>query len=107
MRGMGNMQGMMKKMKKMQQEMEKAQAQLAQSEFVGKANDDLVQITMTGDKRVARVAIKEAIVDPDDVGMIEDLIQIAVNDAITQVDAEEERVMGKYTKGLGGGFPGL
>jgi len=38
--------------------------------------------------------------------MIEDLVQLAMNDALDQVDAEDERVMGKYTKGLGG-FPGI
>lgn len=38
--------------------------------------------------------------------MIEDLVLIAVNDAIEKVDAETEKVMGKYTKGLGG-LPGF
>lgn len=51
MRGMGNMQGMMKKMKKLQKEMEQAQAKLAAQEFVGSANNDLVQVTLTGDKK--------------------------------------------------------
>ena len=106
MRGMGNMQGMMKKMKKLQKEMEQAQAKLAAQEFVGSANNDLVQVTLTGDKKVVKVDIKEEIIDPDDKEMIEDLVQLAMNDALDQVDAEDERVMGKYTKGIGG-FPGI
>lgn len=107
MRGMGNMQGMMKKMKKMQKEMEEAQSKLAATEFVGSSNNDLVTVTVTGDKKVVKVNIKDEIIDPEDKEMIEDLVQLALNDAFDQVDAEDERVMSKYTKGLGGGFPGL
>lgn len=49
--GMGNMQGMMKQMQKMQKELEQTQAQLNVTEFVGAASNDLVKITMTGDKK--------------------------------------------------------
>jgi hypothetical protein len=104
--GMGNMQGMMKKMQKMQKEMAQAQENLNQTEFVGSANNDLVTVTFTGDKKLQSVNIKEEIVDPDDVEMIEDLVLLAVNDALEKVDAETEKVMGKYTKGLGG-LPGM
>lgn len=107
MRGMGNMQGMMKKMQKMQKEMEAAQENLNQTEFTGSANNDLVKVTFTGDKKLQDVSIKEEIVDPDDVEMIEDLVLLAINDALEKVETETEKVMGKYTKGLGGGLPGL
>ncbi|WP_080147071.1 YbaB/EbfC family nucleoid-associated protein [Marinilactibacillus piezotolerans] len=103
--GMGNMQGMMKKMQKMQKEMGVAQETLNQTEFTGSANDDLVTVTFTGDKKLKNVSIKEEIVDPEDVEIIEDLVLLAVNNALEKVDAETERVMGKYTKGLG--MPGL
>jgi len=105
MRGMGNMQGMMKKMQKMQKEMEQSQAALNEKEFTGTANDDLVTVTFTGDKTCKNVSIKEEIVDPEDVEIIEDLVLLAVNDALGKIDAETEKVMGKYSKGLG--IPGL
>ncbi len=103
---MGNMQGMMKKMKKMQKEMEEAQTKLNESQFTGSANNDLVQVTLNGEKKVQAVTIKEEIVDPEDKEIIEDLVQLAMNDALDKVDQETERVMGKYTKGLGG-LPGF
>ena len=106
MRGMGNMQGMMKKMKKMQKEMEEAQTKLNESQFTGSANNDLVQVTLNGEKKVQAVTIKEEIVDPEDKEIIEDLVQLAMNDALDKVDQETECVMGKYTKGLGG-LPGF
>lgn len=103
---MGNMQGMMKKMKKMQKEMEEAQTKLNESQFTGSANNDLVQVTLNGEKKVQAVTIKEEIVDPEDKEIIEDLVRLAMNDALDKVDQETERVMGKYTKGLGG-LPGF
>ncbi|WP_208560280.1 YbaB/EbfC family nucleoid-associated protein [Marinilactibacillus kalidii] len=99
--GMGNMQGMMKKMQKMQKEMASAQETLNETMFTGTANDDLVTVTFTGDKKLTNVSIKEEIVDPEDVEIIEDLVLLAVNDALEKVDVETERVMGKYTKGMG------
>ncbi|SDK43882.1 YbaB/EbfC family nucleoid-associated protein [Alkalibacterium thalassium] len=103
--GMGNMQGMMKKMQKMQKEMEQAQAALNETEFTGSANDDLVTVKFTGDKTCRVVRIKEDIVDPEDVEIIEDLVLLAVNDALGKIDEETEKTMGKYSKGLG--IPGL
>lgn len=106
MRGMGNMQGMMKKMQKMQKEMEEAQKELNAQEFTGVANNDLVQVTVNGEKQVQNVTIKEEIIDPEDKEMIEDLVLLALNDAFKKVDMETEQVLGKYTKGLGG-IPGI
>lgn len=100
--GMGNMQGMMKKMQKMQKEMTQAQEALNETEFVGTANNDLVTVTFTGNKQLVEVSIKEEIVDPDDVEMIEDLVMLAVNDALQKIDKETEQTMGKYTQGLPG-----
>jgi len=104
--GMGNMQGMMKKMQKMQKEMKEAQEKLNETEFTGSANNDLVTVIITGDKKVKTVNIKEEVVDPDDKEIIEDLVLLATNDALEKVDQETEKVMGKYTQGLGG-MPGF
>ncbi|MDN6625645.1 MAG: YbaB/EbfC family nucleoid-associated protein [Pisciglobus halotolerans] len=105
MRGMGNMQGMMKKMQKMQKEMEQAQKELNEKEFKGTANGDLVVVTFTGDKRMTGMTIKPDVIDPEDSGIMEDLILLATNDALEKIDVETEQVMGKYTKGMN--IPGL
>ncbi|MBP2098145.1 YbaB/EbfC family nucleoid-associated protein [Enterococcus rivorum] len=102
MRGMGNMQGMMKQMQKMQKDMTKAQEELNEKEFVGEATNQLVMATFTGDRKMKDLSIKEEIVDPEDVDMLQDLVIMAVNDALTKVEKETEVTMGKYTKGLPG-----
>ncbi|MTD41380.1 YbaB/EbfC family nucleoid-associated protein [Erwinia sp. CPCC 100877] len=102
MRGMGNMQGMMKQVQKMQKDMEKAQAQLNEKEFVGAATNDLVTATFTGDRKMKDISIKEEVVDPEDVEMLQDLVIMAVNDALAKIEKETEATMGKYAKGLPG-----
>lgn len=102
MRGMGNMQGMMKQVQKMQKEMVKAQEALNEREFTGESTNGYVKITITGDRKVKQVAIDPAIVDPEDVEMMEDLVAMAMNDVIQKVEKEIEVTMGKYTKGIPG-----
>ena len=71
MRGMGNMQGMMKQVQKMQKEMAEAQELLNKTEFTGKATNELVKAFFTGDRRMKDIQINEEVVDPDDIEMLE------------------------------------
>lgn len=95
------MQKMMKQAQKMQKQMMEEQAELAQQEFVGQAPDEMVTVTLTGDKKVKDLTIKPEAVDPDDVDMLSDLVMAAVNDGLAKVDAATQDKMGKYTRGLG------
>lgn len=101
MRG-GNMQGMMKQMKKMQKEMTQTQKALNEQEFTGAASDDAVVVKFSGDKQMRDIVIKPEAIDPDDPDMLQDLIIMAVNAALKNVDQETERKMGKYTRGIPG-----
>lgn len=102
MRGIGNMQGMMKQMQKMQKEMAKEQAALNEKEFIGKATNDLVTVTFTGDRKMKDMTIKEDVVDPDDVEMLQDLVIMAVNDALGMIEKATEATLGKYAKNIPG-----
>lgn len=102
MRGMGNMQGMMKQMQKMQKEMVKAQDELNAKEFTGRSTNDLVTVTFTGDKNMKAMAINPELIDPEDPEMLQDMIVLAVNDAIAKITKETDQTMGQYTKGLPG-----
>lgn len=100
MRGMGNMQGMMKQVQKMQKEMVQAQDKLNETEFTGAATNDLVKVVFTGNRRMKDLQINEGVIDPEDTEMLQDLVIMAVNDALAKIDVETEKTMGKYTKGL-------
>ncbi|MFV0558067.1 MAG: YbaB/EbfC family nucleoid-associated protein [Enterococcus sp.] len=102
MRGMGNMQGMMKQVQKMQKEMAKAQEELHAREFIGESTNSYVKAKFTGDKKLVDLEITPAIIDPEDPEMLQDLLMSAVNDGLTKIEKETERTMGKYTKGMPG-----
>ncbi|RUL48282.1 MULTISPECIES: YbaB/EbfC family nucleoid-associated protein [Lysinibacillus] len=100
MRGMGNMQGMMKKMQKMQKEMVQAQEELNAKEFEGAAGGGMVKITLNGQREVLKVNLDPSVVDPDDVEMLEDLLVVATNEALKKVEETTNSTMGKFTQGL-------
>ena len=100
MGNMGNMQGMMQKMQKMQKDMEKEQKSIETTIFEASDNNNLVNVKVTGTKQIVELDIKEALVDPEDIEMLQDLVIVTVNDALTQVDKATEERLGKYTQGL-------
>ena len=84
----------------MQKEMVQAQDKLNETEFTGAATNDLVKVVFTGNRRMKDLQINEGVVDPEDTEMLQDLVIMAVNDALAKIDVETEKTMGKYTKGL-------
>ena len=65
----------------------------------------LVKITMKGTKRVEKVEIeKDENFSSDDLEMLEDMILVATNNALEQIEKKTEAKMGKYTKGIPGLF---
>jgi DNA-binding protein YbaB len=76
MRGLGPIQDTMKK----------AEQERAQARFEGKASGGAVVIRMTGDLKVTGVTIAPAAAAAatGDPGMLEDLVLVAVNDALKQ-----------------------
>ena len=105
--GMGggmNMNNMMKQVQKMQKQMEDAQKALEESEYTATAGGGAVEVTVTGKKVLTKVKLDPDAVDPDDVEMLEDLIMVAVNDAMKKVDEASSSSMAKMTGGMGG-FP--
>ncbi|MBM7544627.1 DNA-binding YbaB/EbfC family protein [Weissella beninensis] len=99
--GGGNMQGMMKQMQKMQKQIKEEQANLETTKFIGEALNGAVKATFTGDRELKDLVIDEKIVDPDDVDTLQDMLIVAINDAMKKIDDQTSKTMGKYTQGLG------
>ncbi|MFC4387729.1 YbaB/EbfC family nucleoid-associated protein [Gracilibacillus marinus] len=100
MRGGGNMNKMMKQMQKMQRDMMKAQEELQEMTFEATAGGGMVKITANGKKEITDIEIKEEVVDPDDIEMLQDLILAATNEVLKEVEDKTNDTMGKFTKGL-------
>jgi DNA-binding YbaB/EbfC family protein len=105
MRGMGNMQNMMKQMQKMQKKMAEAQEKLGEERIEGTAGGGMVTVVVSGHKEVLEVNIKEEVVDPEDIEMLQDLVLAATNDALKKADELTNNTMGQFTKGMN--LPGM
>ena len=96
-----NMNNLMKQYQRMQRKLEETQEELAKKEYVGQAGGGAVKVTLSGEKKVLKVEIDKAAVDPDDVETLEDMILAASNQALNAADEDSQSQMGKLTGGLG------
>lgn len=96
----GGLGGMMKQAQQMQQNMQKAQAELATVEVEGQAGSGMVKVNMTCGYVVRRVTLDDSLL-ADDKEMLEDLIVLAMNDALKQVELTSQQRMSGFTSGMG------
>ena len=95
--GMGNL---MKQAQKMQEQMQEAQAKLAEAEGTGESGAGLVKVTMNGRHDVKRVELDDSVME-EDKEMLEDVLAAAVNDAVRKIEANSQEQMSKMTAGMG------
>ena len=108
--GMGgmNMNNLMKQAQRMQRQMQEDQQALEEQEFTAKAGGGVVEVVMTGKREVRSVTLKEEVVDPEDIEMLQDLIVAAVNEALKKVEDAQAAAMQKLSGAMGmGGLGGF
>ncbi len=103
--GPSNMNQMIKQAQKMQEDMASLQDDLEQREYTATSGGGIVSVTVDGKHLIKSIKIKPEAVDPDDAEMLEDLITVAVNEAISNAIKTAEEEMGAVTGGLN--FPGM
>jgi DNA-binding YbaB/EbfC family protein len=98
---MKNLGAMMKQAQAMQEKMADMQARLAETEVEGSSGAGLVSVTLTGKSEMKRITIDPSLIDPNEPGMLEDLIVAAHNDAKSKAEARMAEEMQELTGGLG------
>ena len=107
-KGGGNMNAMLKQAQQMQADMAALQADLDAREFTATSGGGLIEVTVNGKHEIKAIKISPDAVDPDDVEMLEDLVTVAVNEAISNATKTAESEMGSITSGLNiPGMPGM
>ena len=97
---MKNLGQMMKQVQQMQSRMGEMQEKLVELEMIGTSGGGMVQATLNGKGALKAIKIDPSLVNPAEIGMLEDLIVAAVNDAKSKADAEAQAQLGKLTGGL-------
>ena len=97
-----NIQALMKQAQTLQKDMMKTKEEIDNMTFIGTSS--FVSVTVKGNKEVAKVTIDNDDITSDDKEMIEDMLVVALNDDIKQIDKVTEQKMGKYSSMMPGGL---
>jgi len=96
---------MMMQAQKMQAEMERVQEEVNLKEVTATAGGGVITVIATGAKEIKSIEIAPEVVDPDDIEMLQDLVIVAVNEALKMAEELSSSEMGKVTGGMN--LPGM
>ena len=97
-----NIQAMMKQAQKLQKDMMSAKEEIDKTEFTG--TSAMVTVRLNGAKKLLEAKINAEQLEKEDIEALEDMIVVAMNDALKQIDEVTEQKLGKYTQGMQGLF---
>lgn len=100
-----NIQKMLKQAQQMQAKMAEAQEELAEKTVEASSGGGKVTVVANGSGDVVSIKIDPAVVDPEDVELLEDLVLAATKEAIENAKSMAQEEMGKLTSGMN--IPGL
>lgn len=96
---------MMKRIQQMQEDMERVQAEVEATSYTASAGGGAVEAVVNGKHEVESIKINPEVVDPEDVDMLQDMIIVAVNEAIRKASDAMDQGIESAKGGLS--IPGL
>jgi len=91
---------MMQQLQRLQQQMEEAQAKLAEEIVTATAGGGAIKVVMTGDQKCRSVEVDPEFLQDMDAEMLQDMILSAVNMALDQSRELQQKLMGPLSGGL-------
>jgi DNA-binding YbaB/EbfC family protein len=91
---------MFEQIQKMQQDVQTAQEELLDARVEATVGGGVVKATVSGNGDLVAISIDPAVVDPNDVETLEDLVLAAVTEANRQARELAEEKLGRVTSGL-------
>lgn len=104
-RGFSGMNELLRQAQKMQSQMADVQAGLKDRVVDGTAGGGMVRVLVNGGQEIVAVKIDPEVIDPDDPGMLEDLVLAATRQAYQKAKDMAQAEMSKVTGGLN--LPGM
>ncbi len=87
-----NMSALMQQAQKMQREMEKQQKELEAKLFELSSAGGAIKIAIYGNRKIQKISIDEDAIDKDEKEMLEDMLKVAINEAMELIDKEHEKL---------------
>ncbi|HIC96300.1 TPA: YbaB/EbfC family nucleoid-associated protein [Candidatus Bipolaricaulota bacterium] len=97
----GNIQELMRQVKRAQELLAKKQEELAEMKVEASSGGGMVKVVANGQEEILDIKISPEVVDPQDVGMLEDLILAAIREARAKAKELAQREMGGLFGSLG------
>ena len=94
--GLGNL---MRQAQQMQENMQKAQAELAELEVVGESGAGMVKVWLNGKHEAKKVSIEPKLLG-EDKDMLEDLLAAAINDGVRKIAARSQEKYAGLMSGM-------
>ena len=94
-----NMQQLLAQAQKAQRELNKAYQALQEKEFEASANGG-VTIKMNGKREILDLQIDSDLLDPSSKDMLQDMIKVALNNVLAQIEKESDAINEKVTGGM-------
>ena len=100
----GGMGGMYKKAQQMQKKMAEIQEELESMEIEIESGGGMIKVKINGKKQIVSIDINKEVLN-EDKDMVEDLVLVAINQALDKVDSISKEKLGSLTGGMN--IPGL
>tara|TARA_B100001996_G_C18440300_1_gene508141 strand:+ start:232 stop:561 length:330 start_codon:yes stop_codon:yes gene_type:complete len=97
-KGMGNMGNLVKKAQEMQKKMAEVQEELKDTKVSGESADGMIKVVANCKKDILSINIDEGILT-EDKDMVEDLVLVAIKQALSNADKKSEEMMKNVTGG--------
>ncbi len=101
----GDLGGLFQQAQKMQKELKAVQEDLKQRTVLGESGSGLIKVYASGQQEVMKIEIDPKVVDPDDVEMLEDLVLVAIQQALEKAKELSDQETSRVTGGMS--FPGM
>jgi DNA-binding YbaB/EbfC family protein len=96
-----NINALMQQAQKMQKEMQKKQKELEEKLFEIESAGGAIKISIYGDRTIEKIDIDKDAIDPEDKEMLEDMLKIALNEALELIENEHEKIQQKMASSMG------
>ncbi len=95
-----NIQGLLKQAQQMQTTMAKIEKELNETSYFGSASGDAVKVEVKGSYEVVSIEIEDELLDKDSKEMLQDLLLVATNNALSEAKNDRESKMAGVTQGV-------
>ena len=95
-----NINALMQQAQKMQKDLTKAQKELEAKLFQFDSAGGAIHLSIYGNKKIEKIDIDKDAIDPNDKEMLEEMIKIAINEALDAIEDENKKIQSKLTNGM-------